>query len=391
MQKVFGSSIVIGVVFTVVFCAFPAFAQIEINTIEELQLIGNDPGYPLDGDYVLGNDIDASVTVGWNNGAGFVPIAPDTDPKDPYNEHNGPWFSGTFNGQGYTITGLVINRPEEYYIGLFSASGGVIQNVILENVDVSGLAYVGALSGNGGQITNCGSTGTVSGITKVGGLKGNGVVQNCYSACTVSGTGNEIGGLVGYGSATNCYSMGNVSGRADIGGLVGYAYSAVTNCYSTGNVSGSDKVGGLVGYTRDDITDCYSTGNVSGSGVVGGLVGSFVGGGSDTIMNCYSTGDVSSDRGNVGGLVGVVQSLDVTNCYSTAKVSGSGAAGGLMGTTVESNITDCYSTGVVSGTGSVGGLIGFADTNSIATNCYWDMERSDKPYPQAVLVKPQQK
>ena len=52
--------------------AAPAMAQIEINDIDELQLIGNDPGYPLDGDYVLGNDIDASATTSWNGDAGFA-------------------------------------------------------------------------------------------------------------------------------------------------------------------------------------------------------------------------------------------------------------------------------------------------------------------------------
>src|SRR3989338_10877154 len=69
---------------------------IKINTIEELQLIGNNSAYPLNGDYILTQDIDASATVNWNNGAGFKPIGQ---------------FSGVFNGQGYIITNLIINRP----------------------------------------------------------------------------------------------------------------------------------------------------------------------------------------------------------------------------------------------------------------------------------------
>ncbi len=68
---------VTGVMLIVLSIAAPAMAQIEINDIDELQLIGNDPGYPLNGDYVLGNDIDASATASWNSGAGFKPIGND--------------------------------------------------------------------------------------------------------------------------------------------------------------------------------------------------------------------------------------------------------------------------------------------------------------------------
>ena len=76
--------------------------------------------------YVLGNDIDATATSGWNDGAGFESIGTEASS-----------FKGSFDGKGYKITNLYINRPGTDYVGLFGyvGSGGVIENVGLENVD----------------------------------------------------------------------------------------------------------------------------------------------------------------------------------------------------------------------------------------------------------------
>ena len=82
-----------------------AFADvIDISSAEDLQRIGNDPAYPLNGDYRLTQNIDATATAGWNEGAGFDPIGHYTDDRSHQD------FSGTFDGQGHTISGLVINR-----------------------------------------------------------------------------------------------------------------------------------------------------------------------------------------------------------------------------------------------------------------------------------------
>lgn len=79
----------------------PAFCQIiQIGSITELQLIGNNPAYPLDGGYILTQDIDASATAAWNSGAGFDPIG-------TYDEaHPELAFTGTFDGQGMSLPGL---------------------------------------------------------------------------------------------------------------------------------------------------------------------------------------------------------------------------------------------------------------------------------------------
>jgi hypothetical protein len=291
-------------------CAFPALAEaIEINDIDELQLIGNDPSYPLDGDYVLGNNIDASATATWDSGAGFIPIGDDTTP-----------FTGTFDGAGYTLTNLAINRPTEDYVGLFGCTdGATIQNMALDKANVSGQNSVGGLVGN-----------NYSGS----------IIMDSYISGVVSGTGNAIGGLVGGGGKmTNCYSTGAVTGNDSVGGLVGIS-GEITNCYSTSAVSGNDRVGGLVG-NGGDITSCYSTGAVSGNDCVGGLVG----------LN--------------GG--------NVMICYSMGAVTGSDYVGGLVGLNGR-NVISCYSTGSVLGDTDVGGLVGKEYGASVI--CYWDMETS---------------
>jgi len=142
----------------------PVLAATQITTCTELQNIRND----LAGEYYLANDIDCSGTSGWNGGAGFEPIG---------NGSNN--FSGTFDGQGYKITGLYINRCINQwstgYAGLFgfTGSGSEIKDVGLEQVDVCGCIVGGLVVYNmGGTITNCYSTGSVIGDTVAGGLVG---------------------------------------------------------------------------------------------------------------------------------------------------------------------------------------------------------------------------
>jgi len=352
----------------------PALADTAITNCMELQNIHSNLG----GDYYLANDIDCSGFDYDSDGKGFMPIGTSSSP-----------FTGTFDGNGYKITNLYINRSSTDHVGLFGYidSGREITNVSLEEVDVSGSRYVGGLVGvfdsmMGGEITNCYSTGNVNGSSEVGGLVGYsvaGTITNCYSTGSVTGS-SKVGGLVGYspdGTITNCYSTGSVTGPSEVGGLVGLFYcdmgvGTITNCYSTGSVTGYTQVGGLVGdSTAGTITNCYSTGNVTGSSKVGGLVGYSVAG---TITNCYSTGSVGGSD-NVGGLVGYYRIGTIINCYSTGSVGGSDNVGGLVGCNL-GIITNCYSTGSVNGSSDVGGLVGY--NRKIITNSYWDTETSGR-------------
>lgn len=247
-------------------------APTTITNCQELQDIDKN----LAGTYELGNNIDCSDTITWNEGKGFDPIGKfDTIP-----------FTGSLNGNYHVINDLYINRGwfGSMGVGLFSyINGGSIGNVGLENVNITGGSWVGALVGHdtNGTIVNSYSTGKVIGQwassgspwTVVGGLvgmtEGATTISNSFSKATVSG-GERVGGLVGYNHSSkiaHSYSTGKITGTNEVGGLVGFnTVSTISHSYSIGMVSGTTEVGGLVGlnYKNSTISDSYWDKETSG-------------------------------------------------------------------------------------------------------------------------------
>jgi uncharacterized repeat protein (TIGR01451 family) len=222
----------------------------KITNVSQLQEMKNNLG----ASYILVDNIDASATQTWNDGAGFEPIG--TSASN---------FTGSFDGHGHKIYNLYINRPDSSYVGLFGCvgGGGVVEDVGIENVNVVGSDFVGGLVGKNasGTVSNCYSTGSVSGNGVVGGLIGWNArtVSDSYSTDSVSGI-DHVGGLVGMNSGTvsDSYSTGSVSGEMNVGGLVGANYGIMSNCYSTGTVSGGgDYVGGLVGLNDETVSNSF--------------------------------------------------------------------------------------------------------------------------------------
>ena len=150
-------------------------------------------------------------------------------------------FSTRFEGNGHTISNLMINRSTND-IGLFGVT-----------VATANIANIGLLDVR------------ITGGRRVGGL----VARNFN------------------GSIANSYVTGSVSGNINVGGLVGTNDGFIMNSYATGSVSGNDGVGGLAGGNGRSITNSYATGSVSGNDRVGGLVG---GNGLGLITNSYATG-----------------------------------------------------------------------------------------------------
>ena len=280
--------------------------MIQISSIYELQKIGNDPAYPLNGDYELTQDIDASKTVNWNGGAGFIPIGTSDNP-----------FTGKFDGKGYKITGLYINRLDMSYIGLFGYIGSCseVKNVCLENIIIVGNYYVGGLVGvNSGTVTGYYSKGTILGEWYVGGLVGE--------------NRNNV---------ECCYSMGSVYGNGKIGGLSGENRGTVSGCYSTCSVYGKKEVGGLIGENVGDVKNSFAMGAVIGSFITGGLIGYLKSG---SVTKTYSAGSVRGIVGNKGGLIGYIDTMfnnpTVTSSYWDTQTSGmTTSAGGKGKTTAE--------------------------------------------------------
>lgn len=211
--------------------------------------------------YILMNDIDLSDcgVESWNEGKGFVPIS-----------NGDAYFTGSFDGQNHTISNLYMNENWQLKAPFGQIdTDGVVKNLGLVNVNISGEEYSAGLAGyNGGTITNCYSTGTVIGHYNTGGLVGtnDGTITNCYSTANVTGMIWDIGGLVAIngGTISDCYATGDVTGNERVGGLIGLnTYGIVTNCYSTGNVDGDIDVGGLVGY-GGTVTNSYWDNETSG-------------------------------------------------------------------------------------------------------------------------------
>ena len=251
-------------------------------------------------------------------------------------------FTGKFDGDGHTISGIVINSTSDYQ-GLFGISTGTIMNVGVINSSISGGYSVGGVCGsNYGTIENCYSTGAVSGSSGVGGVCGDnyGTITDCYSTGAVSAAGDKVGGFCGYNDDTikNCYNTGTVSGSSEVGGVCGYNNGGtITNCYNTGAVSGTGGyVGGVCGVKDNGTIEyCYNTGTVNGTDYVGGVCGQNLGGG--TITNCYSIGTVSAARDYVGGVCGWNTGA-IENCYYDADFYTGNAIGDDQGSAY--NVTD---------------------------------------------------
>ncbi len=280
--------------------------------------------YLLDAHYLLVNDLD-------ENSAGYNELVGTADGWNPIGEGGaGSQFTGNFEGGEHEINDLFIDGDS--YTGLFGVvgDGGVVANLGIIDLDVTGFELVGGLVGwnNVGTISNSYVTGEVSGAWAVGGLVGlsqeEAVISNSYSLVEVTGTDEKIGGLVGYnrGLISNSYASGEVTGEILVGGLVGDNWRGdIENSFASNDVTGIGGIGGLVGLTDEaTISTSYATGDVTGEEGVGGFAAFNWG----TIENSYSIGDVyrlsSSDDVEIGGVVGINNMGRIINCYSTGQV-----------------------------------------------------------------------
>ena len=159
-------------------------------------------------------------------------------------------FTGTFDGQGHTISGLNINKPDKDNVGLFgNTEEATIKNLIVDNSTINGKMSTGAIVGHSGNfvtVTNCRVTNsvTVSGTSQVGGITGvSSTVSGCVSAAAVSGS-SFVGGIIGNGNfssiANNLYTGTSIN-CPDIykGAIVGEinGYTTLTANYYTADLS----------------------------------------------------------------------------------------------------------------------------------------------------------
>lgn len=380
----------------------------QITNCEQLQAINNHEDF-LSAYYVLENDIDCTMTNPadpdfddsglWQDESGFTPIG---------NYQNS--FSGHFNGGGYSIVGLYIDRGADDQIGLFGeiSEDGFVEYLGVEDVYMSGDQGVGALGAVVyGTIENSFSSGQVIGDNEVGGLVGGhegwDTIRDSYSTASVEGYGN-IGGLVGsnYGNIYDSYATGNVTGEYSVGGLIGFSGEDTTidANYAEGDVTGVEGVGGLIGSTAPltMIVSSRATGDVYGVGNenegIGGLggslymtyvedshasgnvdadtsydVGGFVGFGVINAYQSFATGSVNG-LARVGGYAGTLncQSAEISQSFATGDVTGDEGVGGFAGGVSSCSVGDSYARGNVTGSDQIAGFASFVSEADIVSS-----------------------
>ena len=300
----------------------------EVGTVEQLQCIKDG----LDKHYELTSDIDASETATWNGGKGFVPLGGDTrDGADP--REGGPAFTGTFDGQGHTISGLTIDRPFENEVGLFGyAETATIEHVVLDGGRIVGDRNVGALAGMTGGAVN-------SDYDKD---PANEVTVRKVASTTAVKADSFVGGLIGHAAFTNVresYATGDVQEytvnkhyESTAGGFFGYHQDA-------------DESSSVDGFDVSTVEATYATGTVFTDADSSAPAG-FVGTNNGTIERSYAAGATTmggtnyQDRGFMG-----FRGLDpdstrpafVTESYWDTEATGadSSASGGTGLTTAE--------------------------------------------------------
>lgn len=201
------------------------------------------------------------------------------EPWTPIGQYARNAYTGTFDGQRYTIKGLYINSSDSNQALFGYVNGGTVRDLIVE-----------------GSVTGGNNTAGIAGSF------GNGTIERCINKVEVNGATN-VGGIVGYvgsrgGTVKNCVNLAKVQGSNSAGGLVGYAYWGITveNSYNRGAVTASvSKAGGIVGYMNDSgakFLNCYTTGKVTGTKDTRAVVGMKSSG---TITNCYYLSTLGTD------------------------------------------------------------------------------------------------
>ena len=179
----------------------------EVTNVSQLQCMGSaGTDTSLTDNFTQTGDIDATGTAGWNAGAGFEPIGNTSVP-----------FDGTFDGNGFTVSNLNIERPDENFGGMFGVVGtaGTVESVTLENADITSRSYFGPLAGkNLGTVTGSSASGVVVGNNMAGGLVGRneGTISESSADTEVNADNNLVGGSVGrnLGTVTDSSAGGDV-------------------------------------------------------------------------------------------------------------------------------------------------------------------------------------
>ena len=320
-----------------------------------------------------GKEVSLSNNIEIKSGQAWIPIGSSTSPTESETSHA---FAGTFDGSGYSISGLFTtynNGPIYNCGGLFGCVTGTVKNVILKETNfITAYADFGGIVGYlapDGKVDNCEVNGSISGIlwndapfgNTTGGIVGrsDGRISNCTSNCTLTNLTNDVGGIVG--------KMGYLS------------KGTVENCENNGNIQSNYSTGGIAGnVSNSDIIDCVNNGSITVigtnmTGQIGGIAGHTVS--NVSITNCTNTGDISADNfSQIGGIAGYLYDGSyIDDCNNSGTISGKEQVGGIAGyasssTTRGYGVDSCENAGTVSGVSAIGGVVGSTSANHTSSD-----------------------
>lgn len=325
-----------------------AAETIMISTPEELDAVRND----LDGNYMLANDIDMS---GFYT---FEPIGNETDGA----------FTGTFDGNGYSIKNLVLNYETYKYVGLFGYLDGSVTNVRLDNADIVGGRYVGGIAGYAdgkGSVTGCSVAGQVDVkptyfTSYLGGIVGRSEcdISDCVNEAVIdisndSSVATYVAGIVGYslGDISECKNEQRITtdynrGIHYVAGISCYAkliQDCKNNVFIESNSDGyCDIVVYGIGSAKRDIIDCSNIANISNTtGQWSEIYTYGIGCAENNITRCVNIANLYMDTFSYSSSIayGIGTANKIEYCYNTGDVDNYG-----IGTATDS-VYRCYNTG----------------------------------------------
>lgn len=253
-------------------------------------------------------------------GCGFTPIG--TYEQEYSKDLVSKPFSGTFDGNGYEIQKIYINRKDKIstqYTGLFG---------FVKSGEIKKIGLVG------GELripnSNNGMDGYVAGIA---GRAENATISDCYNTSNIEAERMyPAAGIIGYAGGSNvrnCYNEGEVKGYIYAGGIIGYAGGTrIECCYNTGTIIayqskytgyGSSDAGGIVCRGEgSNISDCYNIGEIYGEAYGPGTAGIAYSFKYGSIENCYNAGKMYiAPIGNTHGIVAEQEYVTVNNTWYT--------------------------------------------------------------------------
>ena len=279
----------------------------------------------------------------------------------PIGQKNGNKFKGTFDGQGYTVTGLKISEKKAAAFDGYVAFFGATDSATIKNLTVAG-----SVTGN-----------------DAAGIVGKGVnttLENCHNKATITATVKAAGIVASLdkGTLKNCTNSGAITttGTNPAAGIVAWCNPGATivDCQNFGAVTvtgsgDSSQAGGICGNLGNNstVTNCSNSGKISAS-LAGGVAGRAKGaaGKAAQIVSFTNTGEIVASN-FAGGVVGDAQNgVTAESCTIKGTVSGTNAAGGIFGTTQgnsQSAVKDCTINANVTATtanraGQVVGILG---------------------------------